>query len=85
MASTDPVLKRIVVASDDNGNINYNGQQVGQFLYPLFADVIVPSSKVGLGPSLRYLDKNNFAPRFAPHGALGMTWSFGSATAYSMV
>ena len=63
MASTDPVLKRIVVASDDKGVINYNGQQVGQFLYPLFADVIVPSSQVGLGPSLRYLDKNNFAPR----------------------
>lgn len=70
-ASTDPVLQRIVVASDDKGNINYNGQQIGQFLYPLFAQYIVPSSKVGLGPSLRYLDKNNFAPRF------GMAWRMG--------
>jgi len=68
MASTDPVLRRIIVASDANGKINYNGQQVGQFLYPLFADVIVPSSSVGLGPSLRYLDKNNFAPR------VGLAW-----------
>lgn len=68
MASTDPVLKQIVVASDSKGNINYNGQQIGQFLYPLFADVIVPSSKVGLGPSLRHLDANNFAPR------LGAAW-----------
>ncbi len=71
MASTDPVLQRIVVASDSNGNINYNGQQVGPFLYPLFAQYIVPSSKVGLGPSLRYLDKNNFAPRF------GLAWRLG--------
>ena len=71
MASTDPVLRRIVVASDDNGKINYNGQQVGQFLYPLFAQYIVPSSEVGLGPSLRYLDKNNFAPR------LGLAWRLG--------
>jgi hypothetical protein len=68
MASADPVLRRIVVASDDNGNINYNGQQVGQFLYPLFADAIVPSSEVGLNSSLRYMDKNNFAPR------AGMAW-----------
>jgi hypothetical protein len=63
MASTDPVLQRIIVASDENGRINYNGQQIGQFLYPLFADVIVPSSEVGLNSSLRYMDKNNFAPR----------------------
>ena len=73
MASTDPVLKQIVVASDNKGKINYNGQQVGQFLYPLFADVIVPSSKVGLGPSLRYLDKNNFAPRAGAAWRLEMT------------
>ena len=62
-ASTDPVLKRIVVASGSDGKINVGGQQIGQFLLPLFADVIVPSSQVGLGPSLRTLDKNNFAPR----------------------
>src|SRR5207302_901612 len=72
MASTDPVLRQIVVASDSQGRINTNGQQVGQFLYPLFADVIVPSSKVGLGPSLRNLDKNNFAPRF------GAAWRAGN-------
>jgi hypothetical protein len=64
MASTDPVLRQIVVASDSEGHITTSGQQVGQFLYPLFADVIVPSSKVGLGSSLRSFDKNNFAPRF---------------------
>ncbi len=67
-ASADPVLRRIVVASDGNGRINYNGQQVGQFLYPLFQDVIVPSSQVGLDGSLRVLDKNNFAPR------AGLAW-----------
>jgi hypothetical protein len=67
-ASTDPVLRRIVVASDDKGNINYQGQQIGRFLYPLFADAIVPSSQVGLDNTLRNLDKNNFAPR------LGVAW-----------
>jgi hypothetical protein len=71
MASTDPVLRQIVVASDSQGKINTSGQQVGQFLFPLFADVIVPSSKVGLGPSLRHLDKNNFAPRFGAAWRLG--------------
>ena len=68
MASTDPVLKQLIVASDSNGKITVSGQQIGPFLLPLFADVVVPSSKVGLGPSLRYLDKNNFAPRF------GLAW-----------
>lgn len=68
MASADPVTKQIVVASDSSGKINVEGQQIGRFLLPLFADVIVPSSKVGLEPSLRNLDKNNFAPRF------GLAW-----------
>lgn len=68
MASTDPVSKRIIVASDSDGKMTLSGQQIGQFLFPLFADVIIPSSKVGLGPSLRTLDKNNFAPR------LGLAW-----------
>ena len=68
MASTDPVLQRIVVASTPNGTVNYNGQQIGQYLYPLFAQYIVSSSKVGLGPSLRYTDWNNLAPR------AGLAW-----------
>lgn len=67
-ASTDPVLKQIVVASDSSGKITVEGQQVGRFLLPLFQDVIVPSSQVGLDGSLRRLDKNNFAPR------LGLAW-----------
>ncbi|HWQ55251.1 MAG TPA: TonB-dependent receptor [Bryobacteraceae bacterium] len=72
-ASTDPILRRIVVASEDDGTINYGGQQVGQYLYPLFADLIVPASQVGLGRNLTRLDRNNFAPRF------GMAWRpFGS-------
>lgn len=67
-ASTDPVLRQVVVASDSQGKITYSGQQVGPFLYPLFADVIVPASKVGLGRNLTNLDRNNFAPR------LGLAW-----------
>ncbi len=72
MASTDPVLKRIVVASDSDGTINVGGQQIGRFLLPVVADVVVPSSQVGLGPSLRYLDKNNWAPR------AGLAWRLNS-------
>ncbi len=67
-ASTDPVSRRIVVASDSSGKINTDGQQVGRFLFPLFRDVIIPSSQVGLDGSLRHLDRNNFAPR------LGLAW-----------
>jgi hypothetical protein len=72
MASTDPVLQQIVVGSTSDGKINYNGQQIGQFLYPLFAQYIVPSNKVGLGPTLRYTDWNNFAPR------AGLAWRAGN-------
>jgi hypothetical protein len=67
-ASTDPMLRRIVVASDSHGKITVEGQQVGRFLLPLFQDVIVPSSQVGLDGSLRVLDRNNFAPR------AGLAW-----------
>lgn len=72
MASTDPETRRIVVASDDAGKMTITGQQIGPFLFPLFSDVIVPSSKVGLGPSLRTLDKNNYAPR------IGLAWRVGN-------
>lgn len=68
IASTDPVSQRIVVASDSQGRINYDGQQVGKYLYPLVADVVVPSSKAGLNHTLKNTDLNNFAPRF------GLAW-----------
>jgi hypothetical protein len=87
MASTDPVMKRIVVASDGDGKITYTGQQIGQFLYPLFADVIVPSSKVGLSNSLRSLDKNNFAPRagVAWRAARDMVFRAGYGIFYGLI
>jgi hypothetical protein len=68
LASTDPVTKTITVASDSSGNINLGGQQVAQYLYPLYANIIVPSSKAGLDNTLKHLDKNNFAPR------IGIAW-----------
>ena len=49
-------------------HLRLNGQAITKFVYPLFADIIVPSSKVGLPDSLRRLDRNNFAPRF------GIAW-----------
>jgi hypothetical protein len=72
-ASLNPYTNQIIVASDKNGNINTNGQQVEQFLIPLFQSYIVPSSKVGLGPSLAYTDYTSFGPRLgiayqAKHG-----------------
>lgn len=72
-ASVDPVARQVVVLSDSKGNLILGGQQVTRFLYPLFADVIVPSSQVGLPDSLRRLDKNNFAPR------AGLAWRPGGA------
>ena len=67
-ASTDPVLRQVVVASDAGGRMTYTGQQVGQYLFPLFTDVIIPSSRVGLVNTLTHLDRNNLAPRF------GLAW-----------
>ena len=71
-ASLDPLARQLVVLSDSQGNLNLNGQAITKFVYPLFADIIVPSSKVGLPNSLRRLDKNNFAPR------LGIAWRPGA-------
>ncbi|MEB2364235.1 MAG: TonB-dependent receptor [Bryobacteraceae bacterium] len=62
-ASLDFLRRRILVSSDDQGNINLTSQQVSKFAYPMFADVIVPSSKAGLPRTLRLVDANNFAPR----------------------
>jgi len=71
MVSTDPVLRRMVVTSDSEGRFTgkpIGGQQVSEFLFPMFADIIIPSSQAGLSPALRNLDANNFAPRF------GLAW-----------
>lgn len=63
MASTDLALNKIIVATDSNGQINTNQQQVEQYALPLFQSLIVPSSEVGLGPSLQRLDAHAFGPR----------------------
>ncbi len=72
-ASVDPYLDRIIVASNRNGQINTNTQQIESFLIPVYASRIVPSSEVGLGPSLTQPDNHAFAPRLglayqAAHG-----------------
>ncbi|MCL4850336.1 MAG: TonB-dependent receptor [Bryobacteraceae bacterium] len=67
-SSVDPVKQQIVVLSDSQGELTLDGQQITKFVYPMFADIIVPSSDVGLANGLRRLDKNNFAPR------LGVAW-----------
>jgi outer membrane receptor protein involved in Fe transport len=62
-ASTNPYLNQIVVASNRNGQINTNTQQVESILIPIYASRIVPSSEVGLGPSLTHMDYHAFDPR----------------------
>ena len=62
-ASTDPIHDQIIVASDSNGQIDTGSQQVTPIVLPLFQSRIVPSSKVGLPPSLVYTDWRDFAPR----------------------
>ncbi|MGI0084508.1 MAG: hypothetical protein ACREBQ_05450, partial [Nitrososphaerales archaeon] len=71
LASVDPSLNRIVVASTPSGAISTNAQQVSAILFPLFSNIIVPSSKVGLPPSLRYMDYDYLDPR------LGLAWQPG--------
>ena len=70
-ASVDALADQIVVSSNDSGQINTDGQQVTQFLLPKFQDIIVPSSKIGVPASLRYMDYNYLDPR------LGLAWQAG--------
>jgi len=62
-ASVNPSLNQIVVASNSLGQINTTSQQVTPIILPLFQSLIVPSSKVGLPPSLMYTNTDDFAPR----------------------
>ncbi|MSV29923.1 MAG: TonB-dependent receptor [Bryobacterales bacterium] len=72
MISTDLGLRKIVIPDGAFKRNPKGGQQVSDFLYPLFQDVIVSASQAGIPQALRHLDKNNFAPR------LGMAWRPGS-------
>lgn len=78
MASVEPALNRIVVASTPSGVMNTNAQQVSSILFPLFSNQIIPSSKAGLPPTLRHTDYNNFDPR------LGLAWDAGHGFVWRM-
>jgi hypothetical protein len=71
LSSVDPIGNRIVVASDSQGRIQTGAQQVASLVFPLFQDIIVPSSKVGLDNTLRQSNDRNFGPR------LGLAWQPG--------
>jgi hypothetical protein len=62
-ATMDYAKRQIIVASGDDGSMNLASQQVTAFAYPMFADIVVPSSKAGLPATLRQVDANNFGPR----------------------
>ncbi len=67
-ASVDPVLNKIIVASDGNGQIATNAQQITPTLLQVYQSFIVPSSKAGISANLRNIDTNNFSPR------VGLAW-----------
>jgi hypothetical protein len=62
-ASVDLADNKIIVASNSQGQINTTTQQVTKIVLPLFQSMIVPSSQVGLPPSLVFMNWRNFAPR----------------------
>lgn len=85
MSSVNPAANQIVVASTPSGAISTNAQQVTAILLPLFSNMIVPSSKVGLPPSLRYMNYDNFDPRLglAFDAGHGFVWRMGYAIVHS--
>lgn len=70
-ASTNLARNYVVVASNRNGQIDTNTQQVEQFLLPLVKSMIIPSSEVGLSDSLIHTQLDAFAPR------LGLAYQLG--------
>lgn len=72
MASFDteinPAAGRIIVSTDDKGNINFAAQRVAKPTYDLFRSAFVTNRDVGLPNSLANADKLDFAPR------IGLAW-----------
>jgi hypothetical protein len=64
----DAGLGKIVVGSDGTGKFDLTSQQLTQFVYPLYADMIVSDVSTGRNDSMRILDKNDWAPR------VGLAW-----------
>jgi hypothetical protein len=62
-ASISPYTDKIIVASNRNGQINTNTQQIEALIMPVYASRIIPSSEVGLSNALVHMDNHAFAPR----------------------
>ncbi|SPE26797.1 putative Cna B domain protein [Acidobacteriia bacterium SbA2] len=69
MASYDPYSNVLTVDGDAQGHIDMTAQQITQFVYPLFANLIKTTAQQGLPNSLYILHKDVFSPR------LGVAWS----------
>jgi hypothetical protein len=67
-AMFDSKLGKIVVGSDGSGKFDLTSQQLTQFVFPIFADIIVSDVSTGRNDSMRLLDKNDVAPR------VGIAW-----------
>jgi hypothetical protein len=67
-AMFDSGLGKIVVGSDGSGKFDLTSQQLTQFVFPIFADIIVSDVSTGRKDSMRGLDRNDVAPR------VGIAW-----------
>ncbi len=62
-ARFDFVTNKVEVQRLSNGNVNLTTQQVAQFAYPVFQDVIVTPQSAGLPNNLIFQDNRDWAPR----------------------
>ena len=69
MASYNPYTNVLTVDGDAQGQIDMTAQQITQFVYPLFANLIKTTAQEGLPNSLYILHNDLFSPR------LGIAWS----------
>lgn len=66
-ATFDSKLGKLIVGSD-GGKFDLTSQQLTKFVFPLFSDIIVSDVSTGRNDSMRFLDKNDWAPR------IGLAW-----------
>lgn len=71
LASTNPYLNTITLASTRSGYVNTTYLSAERLLYPIYASRVIPGSEVGLPNSLVHMDDHAFAPR------LGLAYQVG--------
>jgi hypothetical protein len=69
MASYNPYTNVLTVDGSAQGQIDMSAQQITQFVYPLFANLIKTTAQEGVPNSLYFMHHDLFSPR------LGIAWS----------